>query len=115
MNRITLVNRYLLVALLLASLSGCASLNSFSMTQVPADRSHPVSAEDHDWVVWGFKFNNDITNNVRDKLHKQCPNGKVTGIMTKQETYLHLYTIIVPFWKRVVTAQGYCVHPKGNQ
>ncbi len=98
-----------LTALLAVSASGCATLQSVSITPIPADRSRPVAARSHDWVILGFKFNNDFVDVVRDDLQRQCPQGKVTGLMTKQETYMHLYLIIFPFWKRVVEARGYCV------
>lgn len=101
-------------AVLLATLltfTGCAQLNSVSMTPVPTDRSRPIRAKAHDWVVWGVKFNNDFADNVRSDLQRQCPTGRVTGMMTKHETYLHLYLVIVPFWKRVVETQAYCVGP----
>lgn len=101
-------NRLVLIAALLINTS-CAQLVSVSMTQVPADRSHPIKAQSHDWVVLGFKFNNDFADKVRTDLQAQCPTGKVTGLYTKHETYLHLYLIIVPFWKRVVSSEGYCV------
>ncbi len=99
MVKITL---YFLAALLL--LPGCASLHSVSITQIPVDREQQIEAEVHSWVVLGLIFDNDFVDSMRDKLRSQCPNGKVTGILTKYETYTYFL-----FWKRSIKATAFCV------
>ena len=94
----------LLVAVSLA-LSACASLGSVSITQVPSDRSHPIEAESHDWTIFGIAGDNDFADDVPKQLHKQCPNGKVTGLITKSESKLWVFVA-----RRRVTARGFCVN-----
>ena len=89
--------------------SSCASLKSISITQIPLERSRIVTAEVHDWVVLGFKFNNDFIDGLHDKLHKQCPNGKVEGIVTKHVGYR--YFIV---YKRQVTVRAFCVEGRSD-
>ena len=84
--------------------SGCASLKSVSLTQIPAERSKRISAEASDWGILGLFGNNDFTQRLPEELQKQCPNGRVTGILTKQDSYFYF------FWlTRRVTAHGFCV------
>lgn len=52
----------------------------------------------------GIHFSNDFADGLRDRLRQQCPNGRVTGIFTKYETYWYLL-----LEQRQVTAKGYCV------
>ena len=86
-------------------LSACTSLQSVSVTQIPTDRSKPVHAEASSTALFGIHFDNDFVDNLRDDLVRQCPNGKVTGILTKHEntTYVIVST-------RKVIATGYCVY-----
>lgn len=91
-------------ALALSLLSGCAALHSVSMSPIPAQRSKPVKAEVSDWNVLGFKFDNDFVNGLPTMLQNQCPEGKVTGIMTRYETRFYFFAA-----KRIANATGYCV------
>ncbi len=84
-------------------LSSCASVNSVSLTPIPADRSRQVSAEVSKTIFLAFSFDNDFVDPLVQQLKDQCPKGVVSGILTKDETisYILVYT------KRV-TATGYC-------
>ena len=53
-----------------------------------------------------FNFDNKYVDNVAIDLARQCPQGRVEGILTKYEvtTYFPLF-----FYNLKATAQGYCV------
>lgn len=95
-----------LVLLSVLFLAGCVSVNSVSLTPIPSGRSRPVSAEVSKTVFLGFNFDNDFINPLVEKLKDQCPNGVVSGILTKDETIAY----VLVFTKRVV-ATGYCNAP----
>ena len=80
-----------------ALVSGCASINSLSLTPIPADRKV---------IILGFNFDNDFVDGMVDDLRRQCPNVKVTGILTKDENINYFLYLV---WKKQVTATGYCV------
>ncbi|MAA71407.1 MAG: hypothetical protein CL679_06730 [Bermanella sp.] len=84
-------------------LSGCMSLNSVSLTQIPSDKGQLVSAKAHDWVFLGFTTQNNFVNEAVNNLKQECPNGKLTGVLTKHQT-----TAYVLVFKREVIASGYC-------
>lgn len=90
-------------ALAAALLGGCASINSVSLTPIPAARSNAVRAQVEKTIILGFNFDNDFINPLVQDLKRQCPNGVVSGILTKDEiiSYVFVYT------HRVV-ATGYC-------
>ena len=86
-------------------LQGCAILHSVSVTRVPMDRSKPVSAESSTWGILGIYFDNDFVDEAVAKLDEQCPNGRISGVMTKYSTRLF------PLWTtRQVQASGYCLN-----
>lgn len=85
--------------------SACASLNSVSLTPVPANRTNEVRAESNRWVILGLNFDNDYADRVSQDLARRCPNGKVSGILTKDEVYYYFLFLVV---KRNVQATGYC-------
>lgn len=87
-------------------LSGCASVNSVSLTQIPPQRSKVVSTEKSKTIILGFNFDNDFINTAVEDLKSQCPSGRVTGILTKDETILYFLFFV---YKKRVTAEGYCV------
>ncbi len=96
------------LAIALFGLSACASLGSVSVTQVPADRSRPISAESHDWTVFGLAGDNDYADEVPRQLLAQCPRGKVTGVLTKSESKLWVFVS-----RRRVSARAFCVADAG--
>jgi hypothetical protein len=91
------------ICLLSSGLVGCASINSVSLTPIPVNRSTPVKAESSRWIFLGFNFDNDYIDPLVDDLKKQCPNGVISGILTKDETIAYFLV----FKKHVVTT-GYC-------
>jgi hypothetical protein len=101
------MSRAACVALLAAApaATGCTSLQSVSVTQIPGDRSRPVHAEVSNTAFLGIHFDNDFLEELTPQLLAQCPHGRITGLLTKQES--SLYVIIAT---RRVIATGYCVH-----
>ncbi len=83
--------------------SGCASVNSVSLTPIPSNRGTVVKAEVTKTIFLAFNFNNDFIDDLVTDLKRQCPNGVVTGILTKDETIAY----VIVFKKRV-TATGFC-------
>ncbi|MNK08038.1 hypothetical protein D3C87_259620 [compost metagenome] len=86
-----------------SGLVGCASINSVSLTPIPVNRSKPVKAEVSRWIILGFNFNNDYVDPLVDNLKSQCPNGVVSGILTKDEVVAYVLV-----FKRNVVATGFC-------
>lgn len=91
---------FILIAM---TLSACASINSVSLTPIPANRSKEVRAEVSKTIFLAFSFDNDFINPLVDNLKSQCPNGVVSGILTKDEVISYIFV----FTHRVI-ATGYC-------
>ncbi|OQW50556.1 MAG: hypothetical protein A4S09_01830 [Proteobacteria bacterium SG_bin7] len=85
--------------------TGCASVNSLSVTQIPAKRDKIVKSQASKLIFLAFNFDNDFVEQVTDDLKSQCPNGKVSGILTKDETILYFLFFV---YKKQVTVTGYC-------
>lgn len=94
----------LLISALLTS--ACASVNSVSLTPIPLDRKSPVKVEASKTIFLGFNFDNDFIDTMVDDLKTRCPNGKVSGILTKDENINYFLYIV---WKKQITVSGYCV------
>jgi hypothetical protein len=92
-----------LLFLLLAS-SACTTLKSFSMTQVPSDRSRKVEASDTSGGLFGIFFSNSFADEVAEQLRAQCPQGRLSGVVTKYESTLYVIWV-----SRKITATGYCL------
>ena len=90
----------------LLMLSSCASVNSVSLTPIPADRKSQVKVDKSKVIILGFNFDNDFIDDAIDDLKRQCPNGKVSGLLTKDETINYFLFFV---WKKQITATGYCV------
>jgi hypothetical protein len=75
------------------------------VTQIPSDRSRPLRAEVSNSAFLGIHFDNSFLEPLTADLMRQCPRGRVTGLLTKQESTLY---IIVE--TRRVIATGYCVY-----
>jgi hypothetical protein len=104
MNQHTQKIKALLITGFLASaLSGCAIVQSVSLTPIPVQRSNPVRAQVSKTIILGFNFDNDFIDPLVDDLKQQCPNGIVSGILTKDETISYVFV----FTKKV-TATGFC-------
>jgi len=95
-------------ALTLLCLTACTSLSTVSLTAIPAQRSKPVKAEASKTIFLGFNFDNDFVDQMESQLKNQCPNGQVSGILTKDEVVDYFLFIV---WQHRVTATGYCVRP----
>lgn len=95
--------RFFAFSALAASLVGCASINSVSLTPIGTKRDRPVKAEVSKTIFLGFNFDNDYINPLVSDLKRQCPNGIISGILTKDETISYF----IVFTKRVV-ATGFC-------
>ena len=93
------------LAALLPALAGCTSLQSVSVTQIPTDRSRPIHAEVSNSALFGIHFDNDFVDDITPELIAQCPHGRITGLLTKEET--SLYVIVST---RRLIAYGYCVY-----
>lgn len=87
-------------------LSGCASLQSVSLTTVPKERTHLVQAEESKFIFLGLTFDNDFVDDVNRKLSRKCKNGKIEGILTK--AYTTNYFLFI-FMSATVEAKGYCI------
>lgn len=98
------MRRFLVLAPLLSFFVSCASVQSVSLTQIPKNRSKPVSARAEKLIFFAFNFDNDFVDNITEDLRAGCKDGDVRGILTKDEVYSYVFA-----HKRVVTAQGYCV------
>jgi hypothetical protein len=84
--------------------TGCASVSSISVTQIPADRSKKVKTSVSKFVFLAFNFDNDYIDPIVSNLKSKCPNGKIQGILTKHEVKNYFI-----FFDNTVTATGYCV------
>lgn len=84
--------------------SGCASLQSISVTNIPRERGRLVEAEATNPAFLGIHFSNGFADGLTDELRAQCPNGRVSGIYAKYES--RWYVLVQ---SRIVTVRGYCV------
>lgn len=101
------MNKIALSTLILIStiLPACASLNSVSLTPVPANRGNVVTAEADRWIILGFNFDNDYADQVSGELARKCQGGKISGILTKDEAYMYFLFFVM---KKRVAATGFC-------
>ena len=95
-----------MLGLLMLGAVGCTHLHSLSVTTIPDDRSRPVEATGERIVVLGINPNNDYADEVVSDLAQQCPDGRVSGVMTRYERAL-----VVPIFAYAhrVRATGYCL------
>ena len=99
--------KYFLTPILLICM-GCTSLHTVSLTTIPAQRNKVIKAEASKVVFLGFTFDNDFIDDMEVQLKNQCPNGVVSGILTKDEVVNYFLFIV---WQQKVSARGYCVKP----
>jgi hypothetical protein len=95
----------ILLVLALGLSTACTSIQSVSLTPIPANRKDVVQAEASKVIILGFNFNNDFVDGLVTDLERQCPNGKVSGILTKDEVINYFLFFV---HKRRVSAQGFC-------
>ena len=84
-------------------MTACASLHTVSVTPQPKDRSIQIVAEVSKTVILAFNFENTFVNDLQPKLIEQCPKGKITGLVTKYETFFYFL-----FYTMHVKSSGYC-------
>ena len=99
------MGRLTVLALLASFAAGCASINSVSVSSIPANRSQEVTAEASRWIIFFFNFDNDYVDDVSRELSQKCQNGRISGILTKDEVYNYFIGLVM---KRSVVATGYC-------
>jgi hypothetical protein len=92
-------------------LSGCASLNSVSLTPIPKERNREIRSEASRTIILGFNFDNDYVDQVVNDLKSKCSNGTVSGILTKDETINYFLMLV---HRRQVVATGYCKRGDGS-
>lgn len=92
-------------AFLAILLSGCVSLNSVSLTQIPKERKNRVHSEASKFIIFGFTFSNSFADEVVPDLARQCKGGMVQGILTKDEAVNYFIGLVV---KQRIQATGYC-------
>ena len=97
----------LIIAFLVAEVSGCTTLESLSLTNIPQEISKVVTAEREKGIIFYFNFDTDYADELSAELRSQCEGGVVSGILTKFENtcYVPLFCFYVV---SRVTATGYC-------
>jgi hypothetical protein len=103
------MNKKIIASLTILLLSACASLRSVSVAAIPQDRSKIVEAKSSSWALLGISFSNEFAEQVTTDLAAKCPNGEISGILTKYSIYHYLLIL-----KREVTAKGYCTQVETN-
>lgn len=87
--------------------SGCAALKSVSMTPLPAESGSPVYAEIETPVTVIFaQQDHDYVDDLRTELASKCANGRVEGILVKNEQILYWGPLI---YKTRISATGSCL------
>jgi hypothetical protein len=88
--------------------SGCVHMRSISTTSIPVERDNAVESTGYRFLFLMINFKNDYVNEMTKDLAQQCPDGRVEGILTKQENivYFPLFAHAVR-----VSATGFCVKP----
>jgi len=102
---------WILVLTSILGLNACTSLATVSLTTIPAQRNSVVKAEASKTIFLGFNFDNDFVNDMENQLKRQCPNGIISGILTKDEVIDYFLFIV---WQHRVTATGYCTKANGT-
>lgn len=98
------MKKALLCSLLaVATLAGCASVNSVSLTPIPSRRNQVVTATVEKFIILGFNFDNDFVDQLVQDLKKKCPDGVVSGILTKDEVIMYFFA-----HNHRITATGFC-------
>ena len=95
--------RLITTAIAILALSGCVSLNSVSLTQIPSEKGQLINASAHDWTFLLLTTQNDFVDEAVNSLKEQCTGGKLTGVLTKHQTTAYVFV-----FKREVIASGYC-------
>jgi hypothetical protein len=86
-------------------LSACTSLQTVSLTSVPPKRDRPIRSEASRVIFLGLNFDNDYVDQLTTDLKRQCQDGIISGILTKDEIVDYFLMLV---HKRRVTATAYC-------
>lgn len=95
----------LLIGFFMTTGAGCSILQSASISDIPKDRSKPVEVEKSRWIFAHMNFNTNLADEVKADLAKKCPEGRVSGILVKNEAQLYLLDLL---YRHRVKATGYC-------
>ena len=104
--------RILLLSSLLVMSSACQSLQSVSLTQIPAQRNKKIEAEASRFIFFGMNFNNDYVDTLVEELKDKCEGGVVRGILTKDVAVNYFLMLL---HTRKITATGYCLPGKNSK
>ena len=99
-------NIFALVLMLSMGLVGCVDLGSVSTSSITVDRSRPVMVEEIKFLPFLLSFENGFVDDLAKSLALQCPNGRVEGVLTKQENIVY-FPLFAHAYR--LTATGYCV------
>ena len=97
--------RLSLALLIFLMLSSCARVRSVSQTSIPSQQGKIVKAEVKNNIFFFFNFSTTYLNDLTVQLRRQCPGGKVSGILTK-DVIITYFPII--YSKEHITAEGFC-------
>jgi hypothetical protein len=101
--------------LLAASLTGCVSVTSASINQIPphALRKNVIKARASSPLIIGFHFGSGgYIDDARADLMAQCQGGAIEGVLAKHETTNYFLGIVELY---TVDLQAYCVNHKGQK
>ena len=99
------MNQYsrLAVIFIVVLLSGCASLQSVSISTLESANGRAIEGMAEDFLFLGLTGNNKIATEAAGDLYSKCPNGTVSGILTSYEKRVYVF-----FVKRTVRLRGFC-------
>lgn len=98
-----MLKRITLCLALSFSMVGCVSLNSVSLTQIPKERKHQVTASSDHWAILGLAADNDFVDEAVMELKSKCEGGKLEGVLTKFQNTVYFLVV-----QREVIATAYC-------
>lgn len=100
------VFNFITLGLVIVLVGACTHLQSVSTSSIPTQRNKRVTAEGSRYMFMFFNFDNRYVDNMVMDLARQCPNGKVEGLLTKYEVTTYFPAI---FYKLQASSEGYCV------
>ena len=97
-----------LAALVVPWLSGCRTVRSVSISQLPESplRQSVVQAQTSSPIIIGIPFNTDYLDEVRADFVGRCKDGAIEGVLSKHEDVNYFIGLVVV---QKVSLKGYCV------
>jgi hypothetical protein len=97
-----------LAALVVQCLSGCMTVRSVSISQLPESsfRQSVVKTQTSSPIVIGIPFNTDYLDEARADFVGRCKDGAIEGVLSKHEDVNYFIGLVVV---QKVSIQGYCV------